>query len=892
MGGFTQKAFATHIRAGEITVKRISTTTLTYKITLTVYTDSLSPIDDPENKIYYGDGTSEVKARTGPRTAILGKGTWVSVYEYTHTYPATGSYLVYYIGENRNVDVKNMANSSSTQFYVETRIIIDPFLGINNTPVLTNPAIDLAGIGQKYFHTTAAYDPDGDSLSYENIPSMKDYNPSTQTGVVVDNYQNPAVRAGGLNETQTAPATHTINPVTGILTWDAPQLVGYFNTAIRITEWRRGRAIGYVVRDIQIIVRDTRNYRPKLIIPKDTCIAAGTVLNKTIIGLDTNLADKVKIMSYGGVYALVAPQQAAIFTPPTPANPAFGQFSWTTSCADVREQPYDVTFKAEDIPVFAPVLATTEIWRITVVAPAPQLTSAIPQPNKSIILNWQNYICTNASTIAIYRKIDSSDFVADNCNIGLAASSGFVKIGEVSSTTTSFTDNNGGTGLKRGTIYCYRIVAVFPAPAGGESYASNEVCASLLLDVPVMTNASVQTTAQNGQMFVRWIRPLAFDKTLYPAPYQYRVFRADGLSGTNYTQVHQANNIADTSFIDQVDTRQKEYRYKVGFYYGNNATLLDTSDAAASIQLTASGGVSKIDLTWKTNTAWSNTNKYHLIYRQVNNVFVVIDSVKATGNTVSYTDNGTYLGIPLQASQTYFYKIQTRGAYQNQTIGQTLYNDSYEISAIPRDTVAPCAPYLAIDSLICPTDCQTPFQPNNYNVLTWKPNRVAPCDTDIISYNIYFTATENQNPTYLATTTDTVWTHQNLSSLAGCYEVTALDQFGNESARSNRVCKDNCILLEFPNVFTPNDDNKNQTFRPICITPQYIKSITFRVYNRWGKKLYETSDREKIQWDGTITGNQRQASTGTYFYSAEVEFFRLNPRNAKRLYRGWLDLLK
>jgi hypothetical protein len=74
---------------------------------------------------------------------------------------------------NRNADIVNMDNSVNTPFYVETVIIIDPFFGCNNTPVLLNPPIDDACVGVTYLHNAGAIDADGDSLSYEfTIPKQ------------------------------------------------------------------------------------------------------------------------------------------------------------------------------------------------------------------------------------------------------------------------------------------------------------------------------------------------------------------------------------------------------------------------------------------------------------------------------------------------------------------------------------------------------------------------------------------------------------------------------------------------------------------------------------------------------------------------------------------------
>lgn len=64
--------------------------------------------------------------------------------------------------------------------------------------------------------------------------------------------------------------------------------------------------------------------------------------------------------------------------------------------------------------------------------------------------------------------------------------------------------------------------------------------------------------------------------------------------------------------------------------------------------------------------------------------------------------------------------------------------------------------------------------------------------------------------------------------------------------------------IEIPNVFTPNGDNINETFEIKYIEILYPGS-TLKIYNRWGKKVYE-SDNYKNEWDG------EKHKAGTYFY--------------------------
>ena len=72
--------------------------------------------------------------------------------------------MVSYFEQNRNDGILNMDNSIDTPFFIETEILIDPFFGLNNTPVLLIPPIDNGAVGIKYIHNPGAFDTDGDSL--------------------------------------------------------------------------------------------------------------------------------------------------------------------------------------------------------------------------------------------------------------------------------------------------------------------------------------------------------------------------------------------------------------------------------------------------------------------------------------------------------------------------------------------------------------------------------------------------------------------------------------------------------------------------------------------------------------------------------------------------------
>lgn len=76
-----------------------------------------------------------------------------------------------------------------------------------------------------------------------------------------------------------------------------------------------------------------------------------------------------------------------------------------------------------------------------------------------------------------------------------------------------------------------------------------------------------------------------------------------------------------------------------------------------------------------------------------------------------------------------------------------------------------------------------------------------------------------------------------------------------------------CGDMFVPTAFSPNGDTHNDELfvEGIC-----LESMTFMIFNRWGQKVFETTDQKK-GWDGTF--NEREMDTGVYFYRLEGKTF-------------------
>jgi len=76
---------------------------------------------------------------------------------------------------------------------------------------------------------------------------------------------------------------------------------------------------------------------------------------------------------------------------------------------------------------------------------------------------------------------------------------------------------------------------------------------------------------------------------------------------------------------------------------------------------------------------------------------------------------------------------------------------------------------------------------------------------------------------------------------------------------------DDCGEMFVPNAFSPNgrDDAENETLKVYGFC---LESMTFQVFNRWGQKVWETTD-QSVGWDGTFNGEP--LNTGVFVYRLE-----------------------
>jgi hypothetical protein len=486
---------ATHNRSGEILYKRIApftqvvgTTTTqvyTYSITVIKYTDDGPGIADRcGDTIYFGDGAKERAPRiNGPGTCgcgtinnmsvgcgeiIVNSGSYKvkkNIYSTIHTYPGPGVYNIRSIDPNRNQGVVNIPNSVNIPFYIESQIVLNSFLGENSSPILSNPPTDQGEVGTCLYLNCCAYDEDGDSLSYE-ISTCRG-----RDGNMVAGYSLPDAGANG---------TFSIDATTGLLTWCTPRLVGEYNIAVKVNEWRKTsctgqyQLIGYVLRDLQIIINSSVASPAQAQQISNACVSAGSNLSKQIQFVGQSSTIKL----YGETPSFNS--DPAAINPVSVTGTQVVTYAWLTKCSQVRKTPYEVYLVSSVNGLSG--ARNYQQFQVTVLPPAPTVFAPTIDTGK-VILNWSSLqVCLPSLTgYNIYRKTGQNNWNPSACEQGVPTSSGFQLIASTPPTAITFTDDVSSGVISNGTDAHYIVTAVTSDCL--ESHANTTVTLSLIVGI-------------------------------------------------------------------------------------------------------------------------------------------------------------------------------------------------------------------------------------------------------------------------------------------------------------------------------------------------------------------------------------------------------------------------
>lgn len=855
---FVPAAFATHNRAGAITYRYVNGNT--YEITVRTCTKKSAPADRPWLPINWGDGSPLDSIQ---RSEIINfppaMDTQENVYVKTHTFPGSGLYEICVSDPNRNSNILNINDGGSVlvPFAIKTTLRISAGIKGNNSVQFSNTCLQDACLWLPWVYNPGAYDIDGDSLAFKLVRAMGSGCTTFEPGFY--KFLNQIPPSGN----PTNPAMNlSIDADDGTVIWEVPQKLGEYDLCILVEEWRDGKLIGTVLRDMQITVDYCDNLPPQLEALADTCVEAGDTLMFPVFADDPN-SSNLKLSGFGAPFE-VADSPADPLEQPGEIPPVMAMFRWETNCSHVRKAPYKAIFEAKDNGPGVS-LVDIESVNITVVAPAPKNLD-VQAMGSSMHLTWEPSICTEAVGYKIYRRINPFGFLPSHCETGVPAYTGYTLIAENEGlTNTTYVDEDE---IIFGRENCYMVVAVFPD--GAESYASNESCDQIKFEIPIIKKNSIGVTSvATGVDTVKWRNPIELDPDVFPGPYQYKLYHTKGYESPDGEAIFTSatfsslDELPNEFVVNGLNTNDTAHTYRIDLFSGGE--LAAKSNKAPSLFIRLEPNDNSVSITWDDSFPWINFR--YDIFRQ--------DNGSGPFEFVASTTEAAWVDTGLVNNRQYCYYVVSHGSYMAVEENDTLINFSQQACTQPYDHNPPCPPVVTGSG-----NCEDLSIGLNWT----NPNEVCPETDDVMQYNIYFTPVEGGEFKLLKTIDGSVftsWSEVFENSIAGCYAVTALDSLSpwpdgslvrNESEFSNIVCFDNCPIYELPNVFTPDGDGKNDFFKPY--TNRSIASVEFTVFNRWGDIVFRSTDPD-ILWNGANAETGEPVSDGTYFYTCTVNTIRL-----------------
>ncbi len=119
----------------------------------------------------------------------------------------------------------------------------------------------------------------------------------------------------------------------------------------------------------------------------------------------------------------------------------------------------------------------------------------------------------------------------------------------------------------------------------------------------------------------------------------------------------------------------------------------------------------------------------------------------------------------------------------------------------------------------------------------------------------------------------------------GLYSVRVTDAHDCNADGSAQVDYETCCTPDIPNAFTPNNDGKNDYFRPVFKGNMQLEELV--IYNRYGQEIYSTTDIH-AGWDGTYKGVPQDIGV-YYFY---MTFYCGHEDLNKQIIKGDITLIR
>lgn len=250
----------------------------------------------------------------------------------------------------RNGNIDNLYNPGSQNIYIEATLDNTNGKNINSSPYFSNPPIPFMCINLPYIYNNGAIDPDNDSLVFQAIKPRT--GPTSCANVaIIDILDTTNFPYNVINNPFPTGNTFSVNSQTGATAFTATAQGEYVIT-IKVSEYRQGVLIGFVMRDIQIVVGNCNTPTPQGLVDTST-LTGGSMINGIIQGC---AGDSLKfcfdLFSTNPIAVLVATDNGAVATPGanivysgTYTDSMKGCFTWGTSVLDTGLHVLTITIK-------------------------------------------------------------------------------------------------------------------------------------------------------------------------------------------------------------------------------------------------------------------------------------------------------------------------------------------------------------------------------------------------------------------------------------------------------------------------------------------------------------------------------------------------------------------
>ena len=289
--------------------------------------------------------------------------------------------------------------------------------------------------------------------------------------------------------------------------------------------------------------------------------------------------------------------------------------------------------------------------------------------------------------------------------------------------------------------------------------------------------------------------------------------------------------------------------------------------------------------------------------------------IVTTGGTFSIDNGGTINGATGEVNLS----ASGAGSYVVTYITNGSCPDTVNFNITITTCATPTASYTVSDSTICDGECVT-FTDNSTGATAWQwtfnggtpasANTQGPhtvCFTGPGTYNIELIASNSAgadtttstvevfaNPTIDAGSDVTIdlgqsvtlnatgsngtysWTPPTWLDCPTCstttstpeetitYTVVVVDSNGCTASDEVTIIVDFDYVIWVPNIFSPNGDGSNDV---VFVRGVGVESFNFVIYDRWGEKVFETSDLNN-GWDGTFRGKKMNNAVFVYYLEA------------------------